>query len=209
MNFIINKFKKRFGHWTPRYIYNRIKLMIDEFLRPQWPWLTKEAILLLERLLRPDDIGLEFGSGRSTIWFAERVQKLISVEHGIYWIEKINKKLKEKGLVRKVDYRLANEDNYLDILNEIENNSIYFVLVYGLQRDICSLKSIQKLKIGGLLIIDNINWFVPNKSYFPSSKRDNNFESQIWQDIWEKEIKNWRKVWTLNGVTDTLIAFKK
>jgi predicted O-methyltransferase YrrM len=103
---------------------------------------------------------------------------------------------------------LANEDNYLDILNEIENNSIDFVLVDGLQRDIYALKSIPKLKIGGLLIIDNINWFVPNKSYFPSSKRDNNFESQIWQDIWEKEIKNWRKIWTSNGVTDTLIAFK-
>jgi predicted O-methyltransferase YrrM len=183
--------------------------MIDEFLHPQWPWLTKEAILLLERLLRPDDIGLEFGSGRSTIWFAERVEKLISIEHDIYWFEKINKKLKEKELVRKVDYRLANEDNYLDILNEIENNSIDFVLVDGLQRDIYALKSIPKLKIGGLLIIDNINWFVPNRSCSPSSKRDNNFESQIWQDIWEKEINNWRKIWTSNGVTDTLIAFKK
>jgi hypothetical protein len=59
MNFIINKFKKRFGHWTPRYIYNRINLMIDEFLHPERPWLTKEAVLLLERLLKPDDIGLD------------------------------------------------------------------------------------------------------------------------------------------------------
>jgi hypothetical protein len=50
---------------------------------------------------------------------------------------------------------------------------------------------------------------VPNKSYSPNSRRGNNFESQIWQDIWEKEIKNWRKIWTSNGVTDTLIAFKK
>jgi predicted O-methyltransferase YrrM len=208
MNFIINKFKKRFGHWTPRYIYNRVNLMIDEFLHPEWPWLTKEAILLLERLLKPDDIGLEFGSGRSTIWFAERVQKLISIEHDIYWFEKINKKLKEKELAHKVDYRLKNEDNYLDILNEIENNSLDFVLVDGLKRDICTLKSIPKLKIGGLLIIDNINRFVPNKYYSSSSKRGNNFESQIWQDIWEKEIKNWRKILTSNGVFDKLITFK-
>jgi putative heme iron utilization protein len=62
--------------------------MIDEFLHPNWPWLTKEAILLLERLLRPDDIGLEFGSGRSTIWFAERVEKLISIEHAFIGLKK-------------------------------------------------------------------------------------------------------------------------
>jgi len=183
MKFIINKFKKRFGHWTPRYIYNRINLMIDEFLHPEWPWLTKEAVLLLDSLLRPEDIGLEFGSGRSTIWFAERVNKLISIEHDHFWFEKINKKLKEKGLIRKVDYRLKTENNYLDVLNEIEDNSIDFVLVDGLQRDICTLKVIPKLKLGGLLIIDNINWFIPSKSYSPTSKRNNEFESIIWREI--------------------------
>ena len=209
MNFIINKFKKRFGYWTPRYIYNRINLMIDEFLHPEWPWLTKEAVLLLERLLKPDDIGLEFGSGRSTIWFAERVKKLISTEHDNFWFEKINKKLKEKELINKVDYKLKNENNYLDILNDIKDNSVDFVLIDGLQRDVCASKIIPKLNSGGLLIIDNINWFIPSKSYSPNSKRDNNFESKIWQNIWEKEIKDWRKIWTSNGVTDTLIAFKK
>lgn len=208
MNFVINKLKKRFGHWTPRYIYNRINLMIDEFLHPERPWLTKEAVLLLERLLKPDDVGLEFGSGRSTIWFAKRVKKLISTEHDNFWFEKINKKLKEKGLINKVDYKLKNENNYLDILNDIKDNSVDFVLVDGLKRDVCASKSIPKLNPGGLLIIDNINWFIPSKSYSPNSKRDNNFESKIWQDIWEKEIKDWRKIWTSNGVTDTLIAFK-
>jgi len=209
MNFIINKFKKRFGYWTPRYIYNRINLMLDEFLHPERPWLTKEAVLLLERLLKPDDIGLEFGSGRSTIWFAERVKKLISTEHDNFWFEKINKKLKEKELINKVDYKLKNENNYLDILNDIKDNSVDFVLIDGLQRDVCASKIIPKLNSGGLLIIDNINWFIPSKSYSPNSKRDNNFESKIWQNIWEKEIKDWRKIWTSNGVTDTLIAFKK
>jgi len=25
--------------------------MIDEFLHPKWPWLTKEAVLLLEKIV--------------------------------------------------------------------------------------------------------------------------------------------------------------
>ena len=34
---------KRFTHWTPRYIYNRISVMIYEKKYPELPWLTKES----------------------------------------------------------------------------------------------------------------------------------------------------------------------
>ncbi|MCX7698095.1 MAG: class I SAM-dependent methyltransferase [Candidatus Goldbacteria bacterium] len=203
---MFNYIKKRFGHWTPRYIYNRIGLFINEKLHPDWPWLTKDAVLLLNQLLKNEDIGLEFGSGRSTIWFAKRIKKLISIEHDNNWFEFVKTKLKKEN-INNVDYYLKSETDYLNILNNIDNNSIDFVLVDGLRRDEVSKLVLPKIKNGGILIIDNINWFIPSNSYSPSSKRNNNFESEIWREVW-LAIKNFRKVWTTNGVTDTLIVLK-
>src|SRR5260370_403503 len=67
------------------------------------------AFRLLESLLRPADHGAEFGSGRSTIWFAERVAALTSVEHDEQWYEAISAQLKERRLAN-VDYILARQD---------------------------------------------------------------------------------------------------
>ena len=202
---VIRYLKKRFGHWTPRYIKNRLLVIINEKLHPDWPWLTRDAILLLEKLLTPDDIGLEFGSGRSTIWFAKRVKRLISIEHDAKWFTFINEQLRRSSLTN-VEYYLKKESEYLDIFKNIPNNSIDFVLVDGLFRDICALKSLPIIKNGGLLIIDNINWVIPSASHSPNSRKKD-FESLIWGKVWN-EIKYWRKIWTTNGVTDTLIAFK-
>jgi predicted O-methyltransferase YrrM len=203
------KLKTRFGHWTPRYIYNRVHLIVVEFKHPDWPWLTKDAILILNQLLNQDDIGLEFGSGRSTVWFAQKINHLTSIEHDNFWFSKIKEKLENDNLISKVEYNLVKPTqlDYLKILEKIENESMDFVLIDGLFRDRACLNSIPKLKKGGILIIDNINWFIPNKSYSPNSLK-NRYESEIWSNIFEKVVKGWRRIYTTNGVTDTLILFK-
>lgn len=198
---------KNISHWTPHYIYNRVKLFINERIHPDWPWLVREAVLYLDNLLTKESVGLEFGSGRSTIWFAKRIKKLISIEHDKNWFDKIESEIKKQN-INNIDYRLKTEKKYTDIFNEIKDNSLDFVLVDGLLRDVCVKKSIPKIKNGGLLIIDNINWFAPSDSRSPASKRNNEFDSEIWREVFEKDIKNWRKIWTSNGVFDTLIVFK-
>ena len=60
---------------------------------PERPWLTRESIGILDRLLRPEDIGIEFGSGRSTAWFAQRVKRLRSVEHNPVWHARVARQL--------------------------------------------------------------------------------------------------------------------
>jgi len=62
------------------------------------PWFTQRANSLLPTLLKKPDVGLEFGSGRSTFWFARRVAALTSVEHNAFWHKKVSKTLKEQGL---------------------------------------------------------------------------------------------------------------
>jgi len=204
---MIQFFKKRFGHWTPRYIYSRLLLSVNEILHPDWPWLTKEAVKVLDSVLEDEYIGLEFGSGRSTLWFAKRIKRLISIEHDRFWFDKIKKKLIKEN-INNVDYYLKSADEYVNILDEINDNSLDFVLVDGLLRDVCVKKSLSKIRNGGLLIIDNINWFVPSESYSPASMKNNNFASDVWREIFTRDVKDWKKIWTSNNVTDTLIIIK-
>jgi hypothetical protein len=64
--------------------------MYDEARNPENPWLTKQAVHFLSQTLRADDVGIEFGSGRSTIWFARRLRHLISVENNPLWYAKVS-----------------------------------------------------------------------------------------------------------------------
>jgi hypothetical protein len=47
-------------------------------MHPDVPWLTRQAVEILEDWLKPGYVGLEWGSGRSTLWFARRVSHLTS-----------------------------------------------------------------------------------------------------------------------------------
>ena len=49
--------------------------------------LDAQAISILASVLRPSDNGLEYGSGRSTVWFARRTTSLISVETSRLWFD--------------------------------------------------------------------------------------------------------------------------
>lgn len=85
--------KRSYKHLSPRYIKNRIMVLWDQCQHPKNPWLTADSVKLLEQLLQPSDVGVEFGSGRSTIWFVNRVKQLTSIENNSVWYESIKKKL--------------------------------------------------------------------------------------------------------------------
>ncbi len=207
----------RFKHWSPRYLYNRINEMLWRKLNPGYPWLTPAANKILDCLLKPSDTGIEFGSGVSTVYFAKKTRKLISIEHDEFWFNKVRRMLEENS-INNVElfyiprskpeefYDQNDLPDYAKILHEFEEQSIDFILIDGIYRDLCALHSIKVVRSGGFLIIDNINWFIPNKSNSPSSRR-NDFASEIWKQVWDI-IKSWRYIWTTSGVTDTAIFFK-
>src|SRR3990170_3194013 len=105
-----NQAMRSFRHWTPRYLMNRLRLMGYEAVHRDAPWLTKDMVGILASWFHPDDRGLEWGSGRSTIWFAKRVSRLISIEHDDLWYQKISARLMENKL-SNVDYRLCKEEH--------------------------------------------------------------------------------------------------
>lgn len=208
---------RSFAHWTPRYIVDRCREAADHKLRPRDPWLTRESIGLLERLLRPTDTMIEFGSGRSTLWFAGRVSQMISIEHNVEWHKRVGQMLVDRN-ASNVDLRHyprdapesenAGNTSYVRVLEEFSDNSVDVVLVDGVYRNHCALGSIPKLKAGGLLILDNANWVLPSDSRSPTSRLvADGPAGSTWSRV-SAETSGWRRIWTTSGVTDTLILFK-
>lgn len=203
-------YNRTFKHIDITYIYNRIRVILDEVINPESPWLTKEAVALLTQLIRPSDIGVEFGSGRSTKWFAKRLAKLTSIESSREWFDKVNSNIKTEGLVDKVTYiYIENEEEYAKFALNLPDGSVDFCLIDGDVRDQCALNMVDKMRVGGILVIDNVNWYIPNnETISPDSRRTvDGFESECWYDF-SLRTQEWRRLWTSNGVTDTAIFIK-
>lgn len=208
---------RRFRHWTPTYIRDRIAVMRYERANPEAPWLTQEMTQVLNSWLERHHVGLEFGSGRSTLWFAARVRRLTSIEHDLAWHAAISPRLAELRLMDIVDYRLYGDGasdgkgtRYVGVVDEFPAESLDFVLVDGMCRDHCALASIPRVKRGGWLIVDNINWYVPRKekSRSPNSRSlTDGYASDVWREFHER-VGEWRSIWTCNGVTDTAAWIK-
>jgi predicted O-methyltransferase YrrM len=201
--------RRKFSHWTPTYIRDRLLVFYDERKHPTHPWLTRDAVGFLSQVIKSADVGLEFGSGRSTIWFASRMSRLTSIEDNPYWHAKVSRLIEGQNLAKKVDYRFreAKEQYVADAIN-VADESVDVCLVDGSYRDECAIRVLGKVRRGGLLVVDNVNWYLPSDTISPSSRRrSDGCASPAWEEF-AVAVQNWRRYWTSNGVTDTCIWFK-
>jgi predicted O-methyltransferase YrrM len=206
----------------PPYAINRIAQLRFEVANPWAPWLTAAAITALQDLLKPSDIGFEFGSGRSTVWLAGRVKFLHSIEHVMEWYEHVQKELERAHLTNKVryelapepgltgDYPLADDHPYVKTIAALPNEYLDFVLVDGIMRLKCILLAIPKLKRGGVLILDNANRYIPNKyqeGYTTVSQRRSAAKDAEWARV-SLELSSWRNFNATDRIWDTRFWFK-
>jgi predicted O-methyltransferase YrrM len=201
-------------HLTPRYMADRLRLAIHERRHPDVPWLAFQAVAFLESLLRREDRGLEYGSGRSTRWFAARTRTLTSVEHAPEWRRRVSRSLRLAGcrnvrlLLVPADERKADDPNkaaYVTARGQTRRARYDYIIVDGLYRDICALSAARVLRSGGLLILDNAEWYLPADTHSPGSVR------KPASDVWSRfscMVSSWRHVWYSNGVFDTAIWIK-
>ncbi|MDX2480285.1 MAG: hypothetical protein QNK24_08100 [Desulfuromusa sp.] len=210
--------KRKFKHWTPQYIKNRLALMWFEKNNPDFPWLTKEAIVFLDDWLKPTDQGVEWGSGRSTLWIAKRVGHLLSIEHNDNWYDQTRMALAMHNIVN-VDYRqvsLPTRDNtnetdeFAKQTYGLEDKILDFALVDGADgtRAACVREAMRLLRPCGLLILDNANRYISHSTISPGSV-GKGFKRNIAWSKTEAELKSWRTIWTSNGVWDTAFFVKE
>ncbi len=201
--------RRKLSHWTPRYLRDRVAVMIEERAHPDHPWLTRDAVRFLQQALRPTDVGIEFGSGRSSIWFGRRIKHLTSVEDDREWFARVTRLIAQDDLAGKIDYRFrSSKDEYVGEAGLVADQSIDFCLVDGSYRDECAVQLVPKIRPGGLLVVDNINWYLPSDGVAPASRRPaDGCASAAWSRFADA-VQGWRRYWTSNGVTSTCIWIK-
>lgn len=199
---------RKFNHWTPRYIYHRLALSIYQQRQPNAPWLVRTMVNLLDNWLTPTDRGIEWGSGRSTIWFAMRVGSLVSVEHDPGWYRRVKGALDQHKLMN-VEYHLCEDESaYRAMTTAFTAGSFDFCLVDGLVRDDCALAAISLVKPGGIIVVDNCNCYLPSNSFSPYSRKP---EQGCYTEKWAAyldAVTGWRRVWLTDGVCDTGLWMK-
>jgi hypothetical protein len=144
------------------------------------PWLTFGAIDFLERTVRGEDVVCEFGSGASSVFFGKRVRQVVSVEHDVSWSEQVRAVLTSRGItnceVRTVPpngptagdpaepFGYASSDeayagqsfqSYASAVDDWPDMTFDIGLVDGRARPSCYAHLREKVRIGGILILDN------------------------------------------------------
>jgi len=202
-------------HWTPRYVANRLMYAWHERRSPDAPWLTRHAVAQLDQWLQGHHVGLEWGSGRSTLWFAARVAHLTSIEHDAAWHQRVADELARRGIAN-VKYCFAplearaadSRPRYVALGDEGAAERYDFILVDGKHRDLCTEAALGRLKPGGLLVIDNAERYFPRRTAAPSSMlRTGRQPSALWSRLGD-ELAGWGCLWTTNGVCDTALFTK-
>jgi len=166
--------RKHFFRWLE-------SLKMDYFLNKKQPWLVFDAIDFLNSLPLENKRVFEYGSGGSTLYWLSRNMLSVSVEHDPGWFELVRVHLE---ISMEMDYRLVqpqksvakvsldiadpllylsgdtrfqgyNFKNYASQIDTFPDEYFDVVLVDGRARPACIMHSAPKVKVNGLLILDN------------------------------------------------------
>jgi predicted O-methyltransferase YrrM len=126
---------------------------------PERPWIVPAAVGWLGRRMRADWSVLELGSGRSTVWFAQRAGRVISFEDNGYWFPRTEQRLERAGL-RNVDLRLRAVDDFPAEVAALSDESFDLVVVDFLEAPavtrVDAVKpAMKKVRPGGYLLLDD------------------------------------------------------
>jgi hypothetical protein len=116
------------------------------------PWMTYPAIEFLGKRIRREMSVFEFGCGESTLWWASRVNEVVSVEHDKDWHGKIARRA--PGNVSLFHIELAYGGAYSRKIMEYKER-FDIVIIDGRDRVHCAMNSLKALKPDGIIVWDN------------------------------------------------------
>jgi hypothetical protein len=148
-------------------------------------WINFKALAFLTSYLKPEHKVFEFGGGGSTLFFCKRAGEVVTVENDPEWFEILKKQVETKQypakwsgsmivgkpVVHDPNRRIDNpadfksnhpgqaDLNYQEYAQSIKRfPAEYFdmVLVDGRVRPACIQESLTHIKIGGYLVVDNM-----------------------------------------------------
>ncbi len=78
----------------------------------------------------------------------------------------------------------------------------------GAYRDNCALASLELLRPGGILIIDDAHSFLPSSSTSPKAMTYAQGPASIKWEQFMNGVASWRCIRTTDGIQDTMLYFK-
>jgi SAM-dependent methyltransferase len=151
------------------------------------PWFSYAAIDFLEDFVRRDMSVFEYGSGGSTIFFAKRASRVISVEDNPKWFEWVSRRVEQQGLgnvtLRLYEFNFKDPVGFehSDYLHAIPDDKFDIIVVDGSEewtqvRPICFEMAESRVKDGGIIIVDD-SWRYPALRRSHRAKRFQIFQS--------------------------------
>lgn len=133
------------------------------------PWMTYPAVKYLQSLDMSQMMVFEWGSGHSTVFFAQRAQQVYSVENSQPWYQKVTKMVDDHGLTNSTVYFETHPEKYV---NAVENpNCLFDILVVdAAHRRACLEKAKTFCKKNGFIILDNAEKYDDIESIFSKNE---------------------------------------
>lgn len=208
------------SHLTPLYVSRRLRQLAWQSRNPSVPWLAIPTVKLLDSYLKSSDKVLEFGSGRSTQYLAQRVEKIISIEHNEEWYNKLNDLFENHIERERVNLIHVDKSSIQEWINNtaawksfihLIDAPFDLILIDGIFRLELVIMSIPLLNDSGMLILDDAHrFFAPielgtNKLLIKaglSESRTRAAETII------DYCSNFRKIWLTDGIYHDLLLIK-
>ena len=125
------------------------------------PWYTYPAIDLLTTKDFTGKRVLEFGAGHSTLWWAVKAERVVSLEDNFEWYGWLKKRVPSNVEL------LFNSDAGSDIEANLRGKRFDVIVIDGLDRLACAQKAINLLADGGAIVLDNSDGFWGANGSYP------------------------------------------
>lgn len=131
------------------------KVNTSKYISDPEPWFTLPAVSFLTDNLKSDMNVFEWGAGSSTLWFAMKVNHVVSIEHDKDWYEVL------KGVAPE-NVELVNapieSDRYIDSIDTVGECKVF--VIDGRRRVECAEKVLElldkgRIPQGALIIFDD------------------------------------------------------
>lgn len=191
------------SHWTPRYLADRLRLAVEERRNPEAPWLVADAAKEIEDRLPAGATVIEWGAGRSTRWFLSQGATVYSVEHHAGWADEV----RAQAAGAPLELALADPDDvdaYAGAHPDL--TAVDLALIDGIHRHQCATRAVELVRPGGLLVVDNVERYLPSASRAPEAIGPDTTDPG-WTEL-RPILDGWTCSWHGNGVTDTAIWTK-
>lgn len=124
---------------------------------PYTPELLASVQIVIRRYVNPGCKVLELGAGWSTIWFAMMNCSVVSVEHDKDWFNEVNRVLTQEKLTAHV--LRVEPEGFPNIVRAASDDcDIVYVDCIDEQRIPCIREAIHKVRVGGILVVDDTHW---------------------------------------------------